>query len=124
MKKLKTLLVSISCLFLGTALFAQTKTSPKISVWPDKILHHGHVELKGTGFSPKSNVRSHMKRPDGTEFPVLMMYTNDKGEFVHDIDTVVLQPGIHELWVEDLKAQTTSNVAKFEVTMYSKDLEK
>jgi hypothetical protein len=122
MKNLKPLSISIFCVLLGTALFAQT--TPKISVWPDKILHHGHVELKGSGFTPKSNVRSHLRRPDGTEFPVLPMYTNDKGEFVHDIDTVVLQPGVHDVWVEDLKTQKTSNVAHFEVTMYSKDLEK
>jgi hypothetical protein len=52
------------------------------------------------------------------------MYTNNKGEFVHDIDTVVMSPGVHEVWVEDVKAKTTSNVARFEITMYSKDLEK
>ena len=122
MKNLKTLSVSIVFVLLGTILFGQT--TPKITVWPDKVLHHGHVTLKGTGFSPKSNVLSHLKRPGGREFPVLTMYTNDKGEIEHDIDTVVMEPGEHEVWVEDPKANTTSNVVKFEVTMYSKDLEK
>jgi hypothetical protein len=124
MKNSKILLASILCVLLGTLLFAQTKASPKITVWPEKILHHGHVTLKGTGFSPKSNVLSHLKRPGGREFPVLTMYTNDKGEIEHDIDTVVMEPGVHEVWVEDPKTNTTSNVATFEVTMYSKDLEK
>jgi len=124
MKNSKILLASILCVLLGTLLFAQTKASPKITVWPEKVLHHGHVTLKGTGFSPKSNVLSHLKRPGGREFPVLAMYTNDKGEIEHDIDTVVMEPGEHEVWVEDTKTNTTSNVAKFEVTMYSKDLEK
>jgi len=124
MKNSKILLASILCVLLGTLLLAQTKASPKITVWPDKVLHHGHATLKGSGFSPKSNVLSHLKEPGGREFPVLTMYTNDKGEFEHDIDTVVMEPGVHEVWVEDPKTNTTSNVAKFEITMYSKDLEK
>jgi hypothetical protein len=52
------------------------------------------------------------------------MYTNDKGEFMHDIDTVVMTPGVYELWAEDVKTNTTSNIARFELTMNSKDLEK
>jgi hypothetical protein len=115
---------AISILALGvlfsTVLVAQKK--PQITVSPAIVLHHGHVDLKGTGFTPKSDILSHLRRPDGTEFPVLAMYTNDKGEFAHDIDTVVFSPGVHEVWVEDVKTKTTSNVARFEVTMYSKDL--
>ena len=122
MKNLKALSVSVLCVLLGTVLFAQT--APKITVSPAKVLHLKHVEMRGTGFSPKSNVRSHLRRPDGTEFPILLMYTNDKGEFVHDIDTVVMTPGVYELWAEDVKTNTTSNTARFELTMNSKDLEK
>jgi hypothetical protein len=122
MKNLKALSVSVLCVFLGTVLFAQT--IPRITVSPAKVLHLKHVEMRGTGFSPKSNVRSHLRRPDGTEFAVLPMYTNDKGEILHDIDTVVMTPGVYELWVEDVKTNTTSNVARFELTMNSKDLEK
>jgi hypothetical protein len=120
MSYLRTALLSVLCVFFVTCLSAQKK--PQVTVSPEIVLHHGHVDLKGTGLTAKSNVLSHLRRPDGTEFPVLTMYTNDKGEFVHDIDTVVLQPGVHEVWVEDVKAKTTSNIAKFEVTMYSKDL--
>jgi hypothetical protein len=120
MNYLRPFSISVLCVFLGTVLFAQKQ--PQITVSPAIVLHHGHVDLKGTGFSAKSNVISHLRRPDGTEFPVLTMYTNDKGEFVHDIDTVVFSPGVHDVWVEDIKAKTTSNVARFEVTMYSKDL--
>lgn len=122
MMKLRTLTISALCVLLGTVLLAQK--TPKITVSPDKVLHHGHVTLKGTGFTPKADVLSHLRRPDGTEFPVLSMYTNDKGEFEHDIDTVVMPPGVHEIWVEDVKGKATSNVVRFEVTMYSKDLEK
>jgi hypothetical protein len=118
MNHLRTL--SILCFCFAAVLFAQKK--PQITVSPDIVLHHGHVDLKGTGFSPKADVLSHLRRPDGTEFPVLQLYTNDKGEFAHDIDTVVMAPGVHEVWVEDVKTKTTSNIAKFEITMYSKDL--
>ena len=122
MKNSKGLLASVLCVFLGTVLFAQT--TPRITVSPAKVLHLTHVEMRGTGFSPKSNVRSHLRRPDGTEFAVLPMYTNDKGEIEHDIDTVVMTPGVYELWVEDVKTNTTSNVARFELTMNSEDLGK
>src|SRR5215475_799416 len=101
MNYLKTVSISILCFFLSTVLFGQK--SPQITVSPAVVLHHGHVDLKGTGFTPKSDIVSHLRRPDGTEFPTLMMYTNDKGEFAHDIDTVVMSPGVHEVWVEDIK---------------------
>jgi hypothetical protein len=120
MNHFRTLSISILFVFFCGILFAQKK--PQITVSPEIVLHHGHVDLKGTGFTPKSDILSHLRRPDGTEFPVLAMYTNDKGEFSHDIDTVVMAPGVHEVWVEDVKTKTTSNVAKFEITMYSKDL--
>ena len=73
--------------------------------------------MKGTGFTAKADVRSHLKRPDGTEFPVLPMLTDDRGEFTHDIDTLLLMPGTHELWVIDSTTGVTSNIAKFEVTL-------
>ena len=70
--------------------------------------------MKGTGFTPKTDVRSHLKRPNGTEFPVLHIITDDKGEFTHDIKTLEMQIGIHEVWVEE-STGSSSNVAKFEV---------
>ena len=73
--------------------------------------------MKGTGFTPKQNVSSHLRRPDGTEFPVLPMLTDDRGELTHDIDTLLLSPGVHEVWVVDDTAKTSSNTARFEVTL-------
>ena len=32
-----------------------------------RIQHHGHVGMQGTGFTPRHNVSSHLRRPDGTE---------------------------------------------------------
>lgn len=125
MSNLKFLIASIFAVLLGTALFAQTgsKTSPKISVSPSIVLHPHPVFMKGSGFTPKADVDSHLRRPDGTEFRTLHMYTNDKGEIEHDIDTIVMTPGTYELWVDDLKTKTTSNIARFEVTFNQKDLD-
>ena len=102
------LLLAVSC--------AQQAANPKIAVTKERIYRSAHTEMKGTGFTPNSNVYSHLRRPDGTEFPVLPMRTDDHGEFTHDIDSLLLSPGTHELWVEDEKSKKTSNVARFEVT--------
>ena len=73
--------------------------------------------MRGTGFTPKANVTSHLRRPDGTEFPVLPMLTDDRGQVMHDIDTLILTPGIHEIWVVEDRSKVSSNVARFEVTI-------
>ena len=72
--------------------------------------------MTGTGFTPKANVISHLKRPDGTEFPGLRLLTDDKGEFTHVIDTYLFLSGTYELRVEEVGNERKSNVARFEVT--------
>jgi hypothetical protein len=90
---------------------------PVVTVTPGKILHKGWVDVKGTGFTPKANVSSHLLKPDGKEFPVLPMLTNEQGEITHEIDTLLLAPGIHELWIVDDTTGVSSNVAQFQVTL-------
>ena len=111
MKILKVFLLAFSL----TTSFAQT--NPKVTISPAKVQHSGHVDLRGTGFTPRANVYSHLRRPDGSEFPVLRMMTDDRGEFTHDIDTLILSAGTHEVWVVDEMSKTSSNVARFEVTV-------
>ena len=101
---------------LSIASCAKTGPNPKITLSTDVVFWKGHVEMRGTGFTPKTESQSHLLRSNGTEFPVLRILTNDKGEFVHDIDSLLLQPGTHNLWVED-STGVSSNVAKFEVTL-------
>src|SRR2546428_8324286 len=108
------------CLLSVWLFVACSRVNPKVTLSSERIIHHGHVEMKGTGFTPNANVYSHLRRPDGTEYPVLPMRTNDRGEFIHDIDSLLLSPGIYEVWVEDEKSKTTSNVARFEVTSEQK----
>ena len=45
------------------------------------------------------------------------MMTNDRGEFSHDIDTLLLAPGTHEVWVIDERSKASSNIVRFEVTL-------
>jgi hypothetical protein len=98
-------------------LVPQTQTKPKVVLTPTRVVHHGHVDMRGSGFTPKKDVISHLRRPDGTEFPTLPMMTNDRGEITHDIDTLLLMPGVHEVWVEDPAAKTTSDIMRFEVIL-------
>ena len=105
-------------LFSVTGSCAQTK--PAVTLSPTRVFHSGHVEMRGTGFTKNADVYSHLRRPDGTEFPVLPMRTNDRGEFTHDIDTLLLSPGVHEVWVEDPKSKATSEVVRFDVTSEQK----
>ena len=57
-----------------------------------------------------------IRRPDSREFPVLPILTDDRGEFTHEIDTLLLEIGTHELWVVDDTSRVSSNVVRFEVT--------
>src|SRR5262245_29166423 len=92
-------------------------TKPTVTLSPQRILHSGTVQMEGKGFTPSANVFSHLRRPDGTEFPVLPMRTNDRGEFHHEIDTLLLAPGTHEVWVEDEGSKTKSDTVRFEVIL-------
>jgi hypothetical protein len=90
---------------------------PKVTLSTDRVVHRGWVSVRGEGFTPKADIQSHLRRPDGREFPVLPMLTDSEGKFTHEIDTLLLAPGIHELWVIDSTTDVSSNVAKFEVTL-------
>ncbi len=103
---------------LSIAIGAFAQKAPKITISAERIPTPGHIDVRGSGFTPKRNVSSHLRRPDGGEFPVIPILTDERGEFTHDIDTLLLQVGVHELWVVDEAAKTTSNRVKFEVTAY------
>jgi hypothetical protein len=107
------LLASLVCLLVAAGC-AQPK--PKVTLSPERQFRSGIVLMNGTGFTPKSNALSHLRRPDGTEFPILPFLTNERGEFTHDIDTLLLSPGVHEVWVEDEKTKAVSEIVRFEVT--------
>ena len=109
-------IVLLVCLAFAVACSQAKPVEPKISVTKERVFRSDWLQMKGTGFTPDTNIVSHLRRPDGSEFPTLHIQTNERGEFTHDIDSLLLQPGPYELWVEDLPSKKTSNVARFEVT--------
>jgi hypothetical protein len=108
--------------FLAVALTAAllalscTHTNPQISVSSSRIPRHWLLTVKGSGFTPTHNISSHLRRADGTEFPVLPILTDSRGDFTHTIDTMILELGTLELWVVDDASGQTSNHVQFEVT--------
>ena len=113
MRSWLVVLVSLSVLTVSCSETSPTP-EPRITLSSERVLDRGRVVMKGTGFTPKTDVGSHLKRPNGTEFPILHIITDAKGEFTHDINTLEMQIGTHEVWVEE-SAGVSSNVAKFEV---------
>jgi hypothetical protein len=99
---------------VSVCLLLACSNAPKIVLSSERVSGGGHVEVKGTGFTPKANVRTYLKRPDGTEFPSLTFITDGTGQFTHNIDTHPLLIGTHEVWAED-STGVLSNTAKFEV---------
>jgi hypothetical protein len=90
---------------------------PRITLDIYRVPQGGYVYMKGSGFSPVAEVISHLKKPDGTEYPELIFVTDEKGEFSHHIESFLLLVGVHEVWVFDRKTGLKSNVEKFETTL-------
>jgi len=95
---------------------AAVAKGPQITLTPTRLPQSGVTRVHGTGFTPLSDAVSHLKKPDGSQFPTLNFFTDEKGEFDHDIESFLLQIGTHEVWVIDTKTGVSSNVAKFETT--------
>lgn len=89
--------------------------NPVITLSNSRPTHEEFIEGHGSGFTPRSNVTSHLLRPDGTEYPELSIMTGANGEFVHEIDTLLMDVGTHEWWVIDDTTGRMSNVASFEM---------
>ena len=89
---------------------------PAITLSRERIPQKGWLKMYGKGFTPKSNVQSHLRRPDGTEFREVSILTDAQGAFEHDIDTMLLMRGVHDLWVVDSATGLTSNFAHFNAT--------
>jgi hypothetical protein len=97
----------------------------RFSLWAQQklLIKADHSRLKsgeilyvtGTGFTPGGAVVSHLIRPDKTEYNPLRLRANAGGEIVHRIDTVMLDVGTFELWVEDEASKALSNRIQFSV---------
>lgn len=88
---------------------------PEITVSPSRVKSGELAILNGTGFTPDRPVLSHLRKPDGTEYNPLRLRANARGELVHKIDTVMLDIGTFEAWIEDEDAKAVSNRVQFNV---------
>jgi hypothetical protein len=113
MRRLRVCLALIVSVAFATSC---TRANPQIRLSSDRVPRHAQVEVRGEGFSPGHSVSSHLRRADGSEFPVLPILTDSRGRFTHTIDTMILELGAHELWVVDDDSGRTSNHVQFEVT--------
>jgi hypothetical protein len=102
-------------LLLLIAVTACGQKKPEISVSPARVKSGGLVMLNGTGFTPDRPVLSHLLKPDGTEYNPLRLRSNGRGELVHKIDTVMLDIGQFEVWVEDEASKVVSDRVRFVV---------
>jgi hypothetical protein len=93
-----------------------SQSGPKITLSRERIPQNGWLVMRGSGFTPKANVQSHLRRPDGTEYPEVSILTDDHGEFSHDIDSLLMLRGTHNVWVVDSTTGVTSNIEHFEAT--------
>ena len=66
---------------------------PTITLSRERIPQNGWFKMYGKGFTPKQNVQSHLRRPDGTEFREVSILTDAQGEFEHDIDYTASHAG-------------------------------
>lgn len=99
----------------GFSFSVGTEVEPHIEISSEKVPRHWKLEVKGTGFTHTHNVSSHLRRADGSEFPVLPILTDERGDFTHTIDTMILELGSHELWVVDDRSGRMSNHVQFDV---------
>jgi hypothetical protein len=58
---------------------------------------------------------AHLLRPDGSEYNLLRLRIDARGEFSHKIDTTMLDIGTFTVWVEDEPSKTVSNRIRFTV---------
>jgi hypothetical protein len=98
-----------------TMLETYMQQKPQISASPTRVKSGENVMLSGTGFTPNRSAMSHLRRPNETEYNPIRLRVNERGEISHKIDTVMLDEGTFEVWVEDETSKSTSNRVRFNV---------
>jgi len=94
---------------------SSAQSTPKVTLSANRVPTPGYLTVQGSRFTPKRNISSHLCAPSGKEYPVLPLLTDERGAFTHEIETLVLTIGVHELWVVDDTSKVASNRVRFEV---------
>jgi len=92
------------------------RVNPSVSVSPGSGASGTIFSAYGTGFTRNNTVTSHLRRPDGSEFPTLTLSTDVNGVYMKAIDSSSFLPGTYQHWAVDDATGVMSNVASFEVT--------
>src|SRR5690349_381608 len=85
-------------LFILPGCSESKQAGPKVTLSETRIPAKGNVQMYGEGFTPGANCQSHLRRPDGSEFPELFLIADKDGKFSHEIETLLLGVGTHEVW--------------------------
>jgi len=104
-------LLVLSCVISAEAV---SQKPPQITISALQVVNAEHIELRGAGFTANQNIFSHLRYPEGTE-SLRTFIANDRGEFFHNIDTLLLSAGTYELWVIDDRSKAVANTVKFSV---------
>jgi N-acetylmuramoyl-L-alanine amidase len=84
----------------------------RVSVGPASGASGTLFSYSGEGFTGSYGVTSHLRRPNGTEFPTLQIPTDGRGRFSHTVNSAGFAPGVYELWAVDNNTRhVTSRVA-------------
>ena len=86
---------------------------PEIRLTATRVKLGDIIDLSGSGFTPERSALSHLLKPDGTEYNPLRLRINAQGNLVHKIDTVMLEIGMFEVWIEDETSKVVSNRVRF-----------
>ena len=92
------------------------KTTPSAKVSPDIGPAGNQFLLEWSGFYFNSTLTSHLKKPDGTEFPPKKFYTDNQGNASHAVDSTGFDEGIYEHWAVDDATGKESNTVTFTIT--------
>ena len=91
------------------------QNKPTLTLSSSRVKSGDSIFANGTAFTPNKSALSHLLKPDGSEYNPLRLRTNERGEFVHKIDSTMLDIGVFELWAEDEGSKVQSNRVKFTV---------
>ena len=85
---------------------------PVANVQPSEGPAGTQFSVQWSGFTANNTLTSHLRSPDGTEFPTLQFSTDAAGSASHTIDRTGFVPGTYEHWaVDDLTGVQTPTVA-------------
>jgi uncharacterized protein YcnI len=92
------------------------RLTSEVSVRPSSGTAGTQFSYQGKGFTGSNGVTSHLRRPDGSEYPTLQIPTSSSGEFTNTIESGAFTAGTYQVWALDNNTGLSSNTASFVVS--------